>query len=322
VLPHLQYWKKRTTLHSTVELPYERLIGDQEDQLVEWVLAHPGVDALAADQDGATPLHLAAATGRHGALSVLLNHLVKLVQTKAAFKHILDVGDALGRSPLAYAAAFNKHQTFSLLLEYGASIIAVDHQGWSVAHHAARSAAIDILEIISQRSPALLQFETAKLRVTPCHLATRLLQHHEGVLWFLEHHADLATKLDLNHRTVLHYASASGAAVPVKMLLGTFPQLLAARDRPYQRLALHYAALNGRLECLEECLGAGSDPNDADAHGRTALHFAASKGRHRLVEALIQAKATVNLLDREGVSALHLAVAAQSYVLRHVCICC
>jgi ankyrin repeat protein len=97
---------------------------------------------MACDQDLATPLHLAAASGRHGAILLIVTRLLDINQHSV--RTVIDTKDRLGRTPLHYAAAFNQPQAFGILLQYEASITAVDSNGWSVAHHAARYAHIAI----------------------------------------------------------------------------------------------------------------------------------------------------------------------------------
>ena len=65
---------------------------------------------------------------------------------------------------------------------------------------------------------------------------------------------------------------------------------------------------NGRS--VARALAEGVDPNCQDAGGRGALHFAAQEGNLECLQALLQAGAEADLVDDDGRSALHLAAYA------------
>ena len=74
------------------------------------------------------------------------------------------------------------------------------------------------------------------------------------------------------------------------------------------RQELHYRALEGDVEGIQERLAAGDDIAHADAQGFTALHFAAQQSQVDAVAALLAAGAPVDAKDQFGNTPLWRAV--------------
>ena len=68
--------------------------------------------------------------------------------------------------------------------------------------------------------------------------------------------------------------------------------------------ALHWAALNGRMEVVKALLQQGAMLNQRSSDGQTPLHWAAIKGQLFAVDALCSAGAELDCLDKWGFSAL------------------
>ncbi|KAK0425746.1 hypothetical protein QR680_009358 [Steinernema hermaphroditum] len=74
--------------------------------------------------------------------------------------------------------------------------------------------------------------------------------------------------------------------------------------------AMHIAALEGRLQCLQELLSAGADVNLLSGVAwlcKTPLHMASERGRLEVVQLLVGSGAELLALDLEDHSPLHLA---------------
>ncbi|OCB12738.1 hypothetical protein A5717_15965 [Mycolicibacterium porcinum] len=80
------------------------------------------------------------------------------------------------------------------------------------------------------------------------------------------------------------------------------------RDRA-GRTALHYAAVDDKLDVLRELIRQGADVNAKEDAGWTPLHFAANQGNLQIAEELIRAGADVNAINNEGDEPLFRAVA-------------
>jgi ankyrin repeat protein len=76
----------------------------------------------------------------------------------------------------------------------------------------------------------------------------------------------------------------------------------------YGRTALHYAAVEGDGDRVQQLLRAAADPNAQDDNGWTALHFAAQARCVSCVRALLAAGARVDLRDGDGNTPLSTAV--------------
>jgi ankyrin repeat protein len=77
------------------------------------------------------------------------------------------------------------------------------------------------------------------------------------------------------------------------------PQMDDTRD-PFGRIALHYAALDGRVETIRELFSEGADPNVRDKSGFTPLHLAAQEYRPEAAAVLIDAGADVGAQNKFG----------------------
>ncbi|MGA5540622.1 ankyrin repeat domain-containing protein [Mycobacterium sp. NPDC051198] len=80
------------------------------------------------------------------------------------------------------------------------------------------------------------------------------------------------------------------------------------RDRA-GRTALHYAAVDDKIDVLRGLIREGADINARDDAGWTPLHFAADRGNLEVAEELLRAGADVNETNKLGEGPLFRAVA-------------
>ena len=74
---------------------------------------------------------------------------------------------------------------------------------------------------------------------------------------------------------------------------------VSSTDREH-RTALHYAAMDGDVEAVDQLIEAGSNVNAADDGGYTPLHFAAQYLRSEVITLLIAHGASLEAEDRWG----------------------
>ena len=75
------------------------------------------------------------------------------------------------------------------------------------------------------------------------------------------------------------------------------------------RTALHYAALDGDVDRVNDLIAQGVDVNKADqAAGHTALHFAAQGQHAETAQSLLSAGAEIDARDRFGTTPLGVAL--------------
>ena len=108
-----------------------------------------GVNLEAADNDGHTPLHQAAAEGHEDCLNALLFRKVNI-----------NAVDNYGRTALHWAAAFGEDRCLYLLLKPGANISAADRDGWTaldVATARGHEACVKTLQAALSGAPPTVQ---------------------------------------------------------------------------------------------------------------------------------------------------------------------
>ena len=102
--------------------------------------------------------------------------------------------------------------------------------------------------------------------------------------------------------TALHFFAVGLIGSVLSALLGASAGV--AQTPPSERelrnyAGLHAAAARGDIAEIEKLIGAGSNPNVADANGRTPLHVAAFRRQHAATRALLRQGANPNALDAQ-----------------------
>jgi ankyrin repeat protein len=101
----------------------------------------------------------------------------------------------------------------------------------------------------------------------------------------LKAHVDLLTA-----EGQLFDAAAKGDVTRLTTLLDSHPDLLTARDQPYEWSLLHRAAHNGHVDAVDLLLRRGLDVNTREKGDNTyAMHWAAAAGHADVVRRLIDA---------------------------------
>ncbi|KAK1864970.1 hypothetical protein I4F81_007506 [Pyropia yezoensis] len=196
----------------------------------------------------------------------------------ATVKAALAADSTLGRgpvdgeeTPLHEASELGYTDIAEELLRVGATVDAVDKDGWSPLHWAAKSGHKDVAEKLLRASAAVDAAD--KYASTPLHQAA------------CSGHKDVAEQLLL-----------SGAAVDAADADGSTP--------------LHLAAGSGHKDVAEQLLHAGAAVDAVDLLGWTPLHRAAGAGHKDVAEQLLVAGAAVDARDVSGRTPLHRAAEA------------
>ncbi|XP_005092878.2 ankyrin repeat, PH and SEC7 domain containing protein secG [Aplysia californica] len=118
---------------------------------------------------------------------------------------------------------------------------------------------------------------------------------------------DFRFPLDMSQCAIM--ASARGNSDVLSRLLPLHPRMSYSDSAG--RRAIHYAAKNGHLTCVELLLKAGAISNCADGTGFTPLHLACDNGHVDIVSLLVRQCAHINSCRTElGESAVHAAAKA------------
>lgn len=102
-------------------------------------------------------------------------------------------------------------------------------------------------------------------------------------------------------KTVLHYICTAGNLKTLKVCLERKPDLCITDKTGWT--ALHWAAVKGHVDVLEELVNYGVDVNIPDSKlGQTALHLAVRRNQRESVNMLLSLGANAQKLDKVGMS--------------------
>jgi ankyrin repeat protein len=214
-------------------------------ETVNALLQAPGIDVNTVDNNSSTPLHLAALNGRTETVNALLG----------APGIDVNAPNDRGGTPLHLAALNGRTETVNALLGApGIDVNAPNDRGGTPLHFAARYGRTEIVNALLG-APGININAANRLRYSPLHLAA-LNGHTETVNALLG-----APGININ-------AANQGGETP-----------------------LHLAAFQGHTETVNALLGApGIDVNAPPNHrGGTPLQLAAQRGHAEIVNALRQA---------------------------------
>ena len=291
----------------------------------------------AQDNEGSTPLHVAACFGRLESTLALVNASKTSRETLAP---IIDALDNRQRAPLHYAAENGHGEIVKVLLEHSASMLLEDEdQRIAVELAVARghlavvknfmSATEEImgdrlLEVaVNAEQVIVVQYLLQKKIASPDGnlgldmkpLSSAAAQGHSYLVHVLLHfHADVNVE-DASGRTPLHHAAENGRDHIVEILLayrGKDGRYADIKALDLERKApLHSAAMAGHVSTIRLLLDHKADVKSRSYLRETALHMAVSEPK--AVEILLQADAELNATDLSGQTPLHLAVQNKYY---------
>ncbi|KAK0623858.1 ankyrin repeat-containing domain protein [Immersiella caudata] len=291
----------------------------------------------AADNQGITPLYLAAYLGRQEATKELLRWKPNLEATKT------------NSGWTALHAAYDNAKIVKLLLDGGANPYAVNHDGrppfflsadeddgeeilrvyldhpkakvdpnwrmrggWSVLHTAAAGGTVETLQLLLERGADINAADNATL-VTPLH--TVLSEGKMGAIEFLlsQQGADLNAD-SYTHGTVLMAAAGrNDHGEAVRLVLDRGVDVNARSEYNGHLTALQRAAYTGDEDAVKALLDAGADVNLTGGKGfgsplLAAIMNGSRKRRSRVVERLLDAGAEVNFARSANGTALEWAL--------------
>ena len=79
------------------------------------------------------------------------------------------------------------------------------------------------------------------------------------------------------------------------------------QENPTPRMKLHLAALQGRVDAIQQHIKAGSDLNAKDEYGSSPLIAAITFGQTEVAKVLIEAGVDMKISNNEGSTPLHIA---------------
>ena len=240
-----------------------------------------GVDADAAQRDGATALHWAAYRDDVPAARLLLG-------AGAAPGAVND----LGVTALHLACENGSGELVRALLAAGADARAALPSGETVLMTAARAGAADAVAALVAHGADVNARESIEGQTALMWAVSE--RHPEVVAVLIEAGADVAARSRVRSVVTARSARTAGEGAVAVVREGGFSPLL-------------FAARSGDPDAARRLLAAGADPHDAAPDGASALVVAAHSGHGALARLLLEAGADPNAAGA-GYAPLHAAI--------------
>ncbi|KAG5800135.1 hypothetical protein H9Q69_000853 [Fusarium xylarioides] len=298
------------------------------------------------DNDGSTPLILAAVRGHCRSVRALLKAgakvdavdpwnqtalftavdvgAVDVVRTLLEFGADPNISSIDGHSPLVLATGKNSSEMVELLLEFSADPDAPTFDGKPVPFLASWMGSTDALEILVQHIDVDQVWRNERLIHMACFkgwkgVVDKLIEKHANLNdppRDLPKASPVALAVESGHSDILRALLAAGAAVEcpgnfemVEVILSSrfFSDIDAKGEKEYTALGI--AATTGRLDIFSMLLDHGADPNlrNGQHNSSAPLHIAANKGHRSIVTELLKRGADPYPETTKESSAFHAA---------------
>ena len=278
--------------------------------IIDVLIAAPGISVNKTTNDGRTPLHFAANYNKLDAVKALLKHPAISVN---------DEGPDID-SPIHAALYHNNWDIVLALIEHPKINLEIKCSiGGTPLGIAAKKGNLDVVKALLEKGAKVDNLSTRK---TPLYIASK--EGHTDVVRVLLNggaNYNLVTSLD---ETPLYIASKEGHTDVVRVLLD------AAQGTDYVnkpdnsgKTPLHAASENGHTDVVTELVCAGAQVNLADKRDNTPLLYASHSGHINVVKKLLShpfirvssgiglgGKATTR---RDGENALSVAAAKKHF---------
>jgi ankyrin repeat protein len=328
----LQNGKGQAALHRALQRGHP--------DIIQLILSGENVDADALDNDGSTPLHLAASEAEvlsgarlllmHGANINLRNkkgqtplHLasqrghIDCMELLLNCGAIVDLPDNDGFTPLHLAISKVERRAAELLLKSRANINLRNDKGQTAFHQASERGDLLFMEVALTYGADVNARDNDDL--TPLDLVISKLDESAQLL--IKHGAIInLNPQNERGQTLLHLASQIGHIVRMRLLLKCGADMDAFDNSG--STPLHLAISESKLPAAEVLLKHGANTDLQNNKHQTALHLAWQHGQLDIIRLLLENGANLDALDDDGSTLLHLAISeskppAAELLLKH-----
>lgn len=285
------------------------------------------------DQDGRTPLHLAAIGGSTKILRFLLGKDVSDTYPRRIDVHdMMDVQDCNFQTPLIIASRMGNFKAAKLLIKSGADLAIRDGAGRTALHYAVSNCPEAIEDFVFRDSAQVRDNDDCKLLHTAA--SSGSVQTTSILVSAFSISRDPFEALsarDGQDKTPFHYAAENGHTEIVQLLLN-YKGTTESEDESYQQAAelaaarghlatvklfiiavkkirgykiLEAASRAGQLLVVEHLLRNELASPDGDQSYARPISSAASKGYKEVVRTLLRYNAAVNIQDATRQTPLH-----------------
>ena len=318
---------------------------DNKHKLLDYIkivelLIQNGADANLKNDDGETPLLLAASKGVPAMVEILIKqgqaniHIgseedqttpLHASKNSQITKLLIDAGadvhsvDLYGRQPLHFA---KDAEMTRLLIEAGAEVNSKDNEGWTPLHFAKNTKIAEVLIEAGANIHARtktgeeLWLDLRSIGYKRNYILVETLEDEDFDSELTERDELTEQEEELTEKTITFENKNQG------IYKGETPLFFAVKDSHYVKLLidagvdvnirsdkglspLHFAAYFGNLKSVKFLIEAGAELNVKDQNGLTPLHQASNQGRLKVMDFLIQAGANIFAQDHEGRNLFH-----------------
>ncbi len=253
------------------------------------VLIERGGEVDAKDNEGRTPLHLASENGHAPVIDLLITH-----------KAQVNSRDKIGRTPLHHTALGVRGSNAALaLISKKAGVDAQDKKGWTPLYLACLNNLPKMAELLINKG--------AKVNPTsgPTPLMGAVRDGHIRVVRVLLDNKAQVHGPATARQTPLHVAAEKGYLHIATLLMDH--EASPNRKDSQRNTPLYYAIYNDRFHVIQELLDQGVNVNQKTREG-TLLHLAAERGHAGAAGLLIQKGARLELKNSQGKKPLDVAI--------------